>query len=88
MKTLCVAVVLSLISVCWPAPLACDKLLKPVYGSRDVSVVPLLLLERYIVFLDAITVNNAGPASQCVLHFFFDISSHTLVGLYRSVITG
>ncbi|KAK2861819.1 hypothetical protein Q5P01_001352 [Channa striata] len=38
MKTLCVAVVvLSLSSVCRPAPLACDKLLKPVDKSPDLS---------------------------------------------------
>ncbi|KAK2861821.1 hypothetical protein Q5P01_001354 [Channa striata] len=38
MKTWCVAVVLlSLSSVCQPAPLACDKLLKPVDKSPDLS---------------------------------------------------
>ncbi|XP_059185284.1 uncharacterized protein LOC131968423 [Centropristis striata] len=38
MKTLCVAVVLlSLTSVCQPAPLACEKLLKPVDSTPDIS---------------------------------------------------
>ncbi|KAF1391968.1 hypothetical protein PFLUV_G00047580 [Perca fluviatilis] len=38
MKTLCVAVVvLSLTSVCQPAPLVCEKLLKPVDKASDIS---------------------------------------------------
>ncbi|KAL3058277.1 hypothetical protein OYC64_010451 [Pagothenia borchgrevinki] len=39
MKTLCVAaLVLSLSSVCQPAPLACEKLLQPVDKAPDLTI--------------------------------------------------
>ncbi|KAI3369864.1 hypothetical protein L3Q82_024671 [Scortum barcoo] len=84
MKTLCVAVVvLSLSSVCQPAPLDCEKLLKPLDSNTDLSgtwyfiafssgncLVPLLL---NFIFLPSVKVDITPRDKPNIYNATFNI---------------
>ena len=80
MKTLCVAVVvLSLASVCQPAPLACEKLLKPVDKGPDFSGRWHYIAVASEPCLDPLLLNVFKWSSVAV-----DVSSKDMSNIYNA----